>query len=58
MLAVAAALARAAAPRLPQAEHARRLRRRLLATLDRLVPPRCDARAGEPPPEWFKYPPI
>jgi hypothetical protein len=58
MPAVATALARAAAPRLSWADHARRLLPRLLTALDRLVPPRRDARDGEPPPEWFKYPPI
>jgi hypothetical protein len=58
MPAVATALARAAESRLPWADHAHRLLRRLLAALDRLVPPRRDARDGAPPPEWFKYPPI
>jgi hypothetical protein len=58
MPAVATALARAAESRLPWADHAHRLLRRLLAALDRLVPPRRDARDGAPPAEWFKYPPI
>ena len=58
MPAVATAFARAAEYRLPWADHAHRLRRRLLAALDRLVPPRRDARDGAAPPEWFKYPPI
>jgi hypothetical protein len=58
MPAVATALARRAESRHPWADHAHRLRRRLLAALDRLVPPPCDARDGAPPTEWFKYPPI
>jgi hypothetical protein len=57
MRAAATALARAAALRLPWAEQARRLLRRLMAALDRLVPPRPREDAA-PPPEWFKYPPI
>jgi hypothetical protein len=35
-----------------------RLLRRLLAVLDRLVPPCDPARAPDAPPEWFKYPPF
>ena len=58
MPAVATALARAPGYRFPWADHARRLRCRFLAALDRLVPPRRDARDGAPPPEWFKYPPV
>jgi hypothetical protein len=57
MPAVATALARAAEARRPR-DHVHRLLRRLLAALDRLVPPRRDARDGAPPREWFKYPPV
>jgi len=57
MSAAATALVRAAVPRLPWADYARHLLRRLLAGFDRLVPPRPRDDAG-PPPEWFKYPPI
>jgi hypothetical protein len=40
------------------ANDSRRLLQRLLAALDRLVPPPDPARQPDPPPEWFKYPPV
>jgi hypothetical protein len=36
----------------------RRVLWRLLAALDRLVPPSAASRESELPPEWFKYPPF
>ena len=39
--------------------HAWHVARAILLALDRLVPSPGDAaRETEPPPEWFKYPPI
>jgi hypothetical protein len=44
--------------RVLSANGVRRVLRRLLAALDRLVPPRAAREAAELPPEWFKYPPF
>jgi hypothetical protein len=60
MSAVTTAFERAAAPpRTCWTHHARHVVQALLVLLDRLVPSPGDAaRETEPPPEWFKYPPI
>ncbi|MBV9153949.1 MAG: hypothetical protein JO204_19465 [Alphaproteobacteria bacterium] len=40
------------------AQRVRAIRHRLLAALDRLVPPPDRGRYVELPAEWFKYPPF
>jgi hypothetical protein len=60
MSAVAIGLERSAAPPHTRwTHHAWHVLQGLEVMLDRLVPPPGEAaRETEPPPEWFKYPPI